>query len=903
MARPLGSQTPSPARGPRKDVLASLKLAQLDMPKPALPAELMSAVLDYLCPTDLIRVARTSRRMHEMVYDDTRWVRFLKRMGCWNELEARKHAEQSLARGETPGRTSMYLRRMASPRVSGDGMKKGNGATRDSSGFDTVAFDTSTGMDHRGRHVNRVAALTALKQVKSIRGQAREEYGKVHAALNPFYEDVLRSDYGSTDCLVFRVYDTPEEQAQVLSQLQAFCQCDLGPGWEQRQAKVAHVISLFETAALREFKLGYESGDVEGLMRRYANVLTILNGGQSAIELFLHHNHIVTQKADFGRPMDGMDPNTGNVSLQHTQAFLTRLRVAFNEEVSAIDLCFPHSTHLTAPFLEKVGKSVIAPYFSPLFEEVHSVNQHAYAETVSGTFVQCLSFVENLNPIQASKDEFFEAATRMIEDVFEPHVDLYLAEELDLFRKKSDAVVEEWDRQLSEQAASTESFYMSNVNRQADKKDFLSSFKKVLMAPVSILPSFSSSKSSTTAKSETNGPSSHLDVRPPGSNRSSVLAAPRSGPPTPVELPTTELAAKAAIMNSKLEGIRSLFSIEVALNLVNYAKASLERTARFVKFRDPLGKAAQQQCEAIFVSLLHILGHRHVIAGFDKAVDHLSEYRPREHSQVEQSQVEPLVTFLELVNVGDLIMQMMDVFYEQELVGMKIVDRSDFLDPAVKEKKKFEQMIDERVAAGLNKGIDVLMEEVDYILATKQTSHDFNPGAATDSTSSSSSPSPSPSAQVADVGPSEAAKSITDVVSTHTQMLVGSTDKSTLDVFNQEIGLRLFTSLCKHLKRQRISVEGSVKLISDMNHYFGFIQSMKNEQLLQYFTALRELSQVYLIHPSDAKEMASVIADTNRFHGIFRAEEVYDFAERRADWYTVKKDVERAMFGFGCVLM
>jgi recyclin-1 len=64
-----------------------------------------------------------------------------------------------------------------------------------------------------------------------------------------------------------------------------------------------------------------------------------------------------------------------------------------------------------------------------------------------------------------------------------------------------------------------------------------------------------------------------------------------------------------------------------------------------------------------------------------------------------------------------------------------------------------------------------------------------------------------------DVGISQAAAAVVDVVSSHTQMLVGSTDKSMLDVFNQEVGLRLFTALCKHLKRQRISVEGSLKLI------------------------------------------------------------------------------------------
>jgi recyclin-1 len=64
-----------------------------------------------------------------------------------------------------------------------------------------------------------------------------------------------------------------------------------------------------------------------------------------------------------------------------------------------------------------------------------------------------------------------------------------------------------------------------------------------------------------------------------------------------------------------------------------------------------------------------------------------------------------------------------------------------------------------------------------------------------------------------DVDITEAAAAVVDVVSSHTGMLVGSTDKSTLDVFNQEVGLRLFTALCKHLKRQRISTEGSLKLI------------------------------------------------------------------------------------------
>lgn len=61
--------------------------------------------------------------------------------------------------------------------------------------------------------------------------------------------------------------------------------------------------------------------------------------------------------------------------------------------------------------------------------------------------------------------------------------------------------------------------------------------------------------------------------------------------PTPT-VPTTELAAKVAILNTRLEGIKSLFSIEVALKLVHIAKESLERAAQFAKITGQTGEEA-----------------------------------------------------------------------------------------------------------------------------------------------------------------------------------------------------------------------------------------------------------------------------------------------------------------------
>jgi recyclin-1 len=119
-------------------------------------------------------------------------------------------------------------------------------------------------------------------------------------------------------------------------------------------------------------------------------------------------------------------------------------------------------------------------------------------------------------------------------------------------------------------------------------------------------------------------------------------------------------------------------------------------------------------------------------------------------------------------------------------------------------------------------------------------------------------------------------------------------------------------------------------LISDINHYSAFVATLRQKPLLPYYEALREMSQIYLVHidppatyfganangkrasmlstkatptQNQAKELATIIADSQRYHGIFTAEEVYEFAERRADWYLVKPDVERAMYGVGCSVM
>jgi recyclin-1 len=848
--------------------------------------------------------------MREMVYDDTRWVPRLKSMGCWDEVEARQRFEdamkrrrETIDRGTANGASPVAAQQnttLFDAAVEEERRKKviedaARIAESKVDGFETLTLNTTPS---KSPYEDPEALLGILKSVQSVRGHARQEYGRVYGALAPFYYNLVQAK-SHTEPIVFQVFRDPERQAQMLNNLQTFSKSDWAEGWDQREDKLLNMVGIFESAVLREFEQGYEFWDVDGRMKRYAHVLHSLNGGNAAMDLFVSKHPLINDRETLGNPLDCVSHAAhDSISLEPSRLFFKTLAKKINEQAAVISKIFPDATHVYWFFLEKLREDVIAEYVTALLDDLHSRNKGLYLKAVAGLFEQCLAFARSLKPPTGSDEELEEHAKEIALHVFEQHLDLYLQDELDQFTLYAEREVANWDQRVSEQDLSVESFYMGNFNRRADKNDFLTSFRKVVMMPVTVLPfgGIGGTTKSTTnnrmsmQSMQTNGSSSR-----PGTPNSLAPGAPidRKPSPLPAEAPTDELKAKAALMASRLEGIKSLCSIEVALDLVAAAKTSLARVAMFVKLGGQAGGEAREQCEAIFISLLKTLGQTHVKNGFVKAVDHLSLYNPRDVSDHSQTGVAPLVTFIELVNVGDIISQMIEVFYEQQLAAPKIADRNDFLDPAGLAKKKFEQMLDESVAAGLNKGIDVLMDEVEYLCATTQLPTDYNPMPSEEA----------PASQDLDIGPTQTAKRIKELVSSHTTMLIGSTEKTMLDVFNGEVGLRLFTAICKHLKRQRISTEGAIKVISDMNLYFEYIRTLKNPDLLAYFKALRELSQIYLIDAKHAKEMAIVIADGDRFGGIFRAEEVYEYAQRRADWYTVKRDVERAMYGLECSVM
>ena len=139
--------------------------------------------------------------------------------------------------------------------------------------------------------------------------------------------------------------------------------------------------------------------------------------------------------------------------------------------------------------------------------------------------------------------------------------------------------------------------------------------------------------------------------------------------------------------------------------------------------------------------------------------------------------------FFEMVHIADLVHQMVDVYYNEDVKPW--IDEHDFLSELIVEKKSFERLLDDSVALGMkwcdgigmDKSLQLLVLELDYILANDQKPNDFNPLPGSDNM---------------DIEPTKACEKAIQCLNAHIKVLSGATEKNTLEVFFQELGIRFF---------------------------------------------------------------------------------------------------------------
>lgn len=348
------------------------------------------------------------------------------------------------------------------------------------------------------------------------------------------------------------------------------------------------------------------------------------------------------------------------------------------------------------------------------------------------------------------------------------------------------------------------------------------------------------------------------------------------------------------LMNTNLQNIKNLISLELCYNIVQQAHEKLDT---FLKFKciPKLEPIINEKCEELFRVLIETIDEEHVKPAFEKAIHLLEEYDTTEGKNLDventKRSLEPLINFAELINIGDIILQMISIFYKNEIVNKKIVDAKDsnkkniWQNQVLQTKKKFETTLDNFVADGLNIGITKLIDQIKFVFNTSQLPTDYYPP---------------PNDPPRDMIPTKCSRKVVELLSDHCFLLTGATDKGTIDVYQQEIGKRFFTILVEHIKKQIISTAGAIQLICDVNYYYEFISAkLKQKNIVPFFKGLKNICSLYLIDTKDSKELGKLISDLNKFEGIFTQEEIYEFVQRRQDWIAVKRDVEKVMYGLG----
>ncbi|KXN81993.1 F-box protein pof6 [Leucoagaricus sp. SymC.cos] len=516
----------------------------------------------------------------------------------------------------------------------------------------------------------------------------------------------------------------------------------------------------------------------------------------------------------------------------------------------------------------------------------------------------------------AERREDSEITLTKAEDViyrmFEINMDEYLDEEVEYLKVVFDNICKNWDRQMaakSTDAAGSTARFLSSHNPAQVKRNVLTSFTNVLLLPVTIVPRTVNAVGGalmTGGSAAVQGISMLNPQRWAGGGASDAdgsgaysrnfekdggmlfeadieeddnltIATFTSDTST---LAPTEPVSKNGTSQQKRqvhEGMNQLdllLSLDVALELIHADREALKRVEAFAGYPGHYGHRVRDTIEELFILMLQTLGERHVTKGFGRATERMTAYKPAEHQ--ETTSVAPLVQFFELVHIGDMIQSMVQVYFDKELAPH--IDKTDFLNAVVREKKRFENALDESVAGGLNAGTDVLMNQVEHIILTLTKPREYYP----------------PEDAPLDLGPTKACTEAINCLEKHCKLLKGSTSKEVLEVFHQEIGIRLIAILQKHIKRQIISLNGGFQVIADLNTYHAFISSLKVPSIASDFSHLKMLGHVYIVE--DAKDLAQIVRDVTRYGGAYRPEDIYEFIQRRSDWKKIEKVVDKTMY-------
>lgn len=712
--------------------------------------------------------------------------------------------------------------------------------------------------------------LTCLSRLYKEPRLAKVQLLHIRRALDGYYKD-LQSNLAFDRLKVFKNFQSPEDQARILSNILKYNAIDVD---EESKAlvhqKVTDLLEIFENALLRELEIHFDIQDYEKT-RQFVQILVELQNDQTLIDFFLQKTCYDNENIKFlnsetfspdlfftrneksleteSEEVDTDEPATYSINQEKIDDFILELASVFNNLADTVDLIFLQSI----PMMYKISEELIT---NQLLEVIHvltsATKQRGLFTILTPYFYDKLTtqFIELLNPCKNVGDLYNHLLQGLIDVTFESYATEFVNEEKISFKQFCGSKISEWKKQVDQKEAETSKNILKKVKVES-KSDFLTNFKKVFTISGGV-------------------------VKPEES--------------TEPESNFSEVEAKAQIMAENIKMMNQIFSAEMTLEALKEARSSLERLLKFKNFS--INAVQLEVFTAVqdeFITVLDVLSGDHLKTGFDRALKYLKDYDPRNVGDFnpessKQSIIDPLVVFFELINTADLIVQMLDIFYKEEIINKNIVrHENSILNPSLQAKRNLEAMVDKYVADGLNIGIDVLFGEIDSVLTSQLQISAY---ATKDG--------------LFQEGPTKAAQQAVVILEQNIDLLVDSADKSVIEIFQQEVAERFFQIIVKLLKNSIVSEQGAVVLISDLNLYYDFItKHIKSNKRMVYplFEALKKVGTIYLIGGEDSKAIGQLVSDLSKFNGIFSQEEIYEFVQRRQDWPVIKKHVEKVMYG------
>ncbi|KAJ4490293.1 exocyst complex component Sec10-like protein [Lentinula aciculospora] len=786
--------------------------------------------------------------------------------------------------------------------------------------------------DFVGAFQNPTTPMSASLWTNSFKSTStfRAQYIRAHNLLKPLIKTLSSPPHIILDDLAAAVTSSLRLEASTLRLLFLFLSHIIQPvrKWREYKATLRSAMDRFDANLLAAFDKADEKGDENGMREAADSSWLVWDGADNDWEM----GKVWAEKREifYDQSWDPLANFTEDrrLAFDAMDDFMSLVLNAISEHGSRAVRVFPAEAGVLISFSERVASDVVGEYISPVLTRAREISIDIFLKATAASFREAWKMVDTIMAAGGdltSRTKAEDVVFRM----FEPNMDEYLDEETEAVKPAFEGICKGWDRQASERhinSGDASARFLTSHNPSQVKRNVLASFANVLLLPVTIVPRTVGAVGGALVSGGTavggaaaqgiamlnpqrwggaggggwgtsNVPDGYQKHRGEGNEMMFDIGTDEDDeeekdkdepfdekhdelnlvpPPSAAPLSAGTLHTTSTSLD-QMDQMDTLLSLDVALELIHTCRESLKRLETFAAYPDRIGDRVRDTIEEVFMLLLHALGDGHVKRGFSRATARMTSYKPAEHE--ETTSVAPLLQFFELVHIGDTIQSMVQVYFDKEMAcTAPHIDKNDFLNSVVREKKRFENSLDDSVAGGLNAGTEVLMNQVEHIILKLTAPREYYP----------------PENTALDLKPTKGCREAIKCLEMHCKLLKGSTSKEVLEVFHQEVGIRLIAILQKHIKRQIISLSGGFQVIADLNAYHAFITTLKVPPITADFAHLKMLGHVYVVE--DAKDLAQIVRDVTRYGGAYRPEDIYEFIQRRSDWKKIEKTVDKTMY-------